>query len=56
MEYIKINKEILSNFCEENMVVHSDWTGSRVETKSTCSSIDEFTDKLYEYLETYRLF
>lgn len=33
------------------MATHTDWTGTRVETKYECDSIDEFVDKLYDYLE-----
>lgn len=44
-------KKILKEWCEKNMNVHSDWTGTRVETNNTCSTIDEFVDKLWDYLE-----
>ena len=30
------------------MNVHTDWTGTRVETNNTCLYIDEFVDKLWE--------
>lgn len=33
------------------MTTHSDWTGTRIETKYKCESIEEFVEKLYEYLE-----
>lgn len=33
------------------MATHTDWTGTRVETINACSSIDEFVDKLRDYLE-----
>lgn len=33
------------------MNVHSDWTGTRVETKDSCFSINEFVDKLWNCLE-----
>lgn len=51
MEYIRTSKEILKEWVEANMDTHTDWTGTRVETKYKCESIDEFVDKLYEYLE-----
>ena len=51
MATIQITKHILEEWCEKNMNVHTDWTGSRVETINTCSSIDEFVDKLWDYLE-----
>ena len=34
-----------------HMSTHTDWTGTRVETFYTCKSIDEFVDKLWNYLE-----
>lgn len=51
MERIHTNKRILKEWCEMNMNVHTDWTGTRVETNNTCLSIDEFVDKLWNYLE-----
>lgn len=43
-------KEILKEWVESNMSTHTDWTGTRVETKFKCESLEEFTDKLFEYL------
>ena len=51
MKGIRITKYILEEWCEKNMNAHSDWTGTRVETINTCSTIDEFVDKLWDYLE-----
>jgi hypothetical protein len=51
MKRIQINKNMLEEWCEKNMNVHTDWTGTRVETINTCLSIDEFVDKLWDYLE-----
>lgn len=51
MARIQVSKFILKNWCEKNMNVHTDWTGTRVETNNTCLSIDEFVDKLWNYLE-----
>lgn len=51
MESIRTSKEILKEWVEANMSTHTDWTGTRVETKYKCESLDEFVDKLYEYLE-----
>ena len=51
MARIQTNKCILKKWCEKNMNVHTDWTGTRVETNDTCVSIDEFVDKLWNYLE-----
>ena len=57
MESIRISKETLKEWVETNMTTHTDWTGTRVETKYKCESLEEFTDKLYEYLSDnhYRL-
>lgn len=51
MTRIQITKYILEEWCEKNMDVHTDWTGTRVETKNNCISIDAFVDKLWDYLE-----
>lgn len=51
MESIRTSKEILKEWVETNMSTHTDWTGTRVETKYKCESIEEFVEKLYEYLE-----
>lgn len=51
METIRTSKEILKERVNANMSTHTDWTGTRVETKHKCNSIDKFIDKLYEYLE-----
>lgn len=51
MARIQVSKFILKEWCEENMNIHTDWTGTRVETNNTCLSIDEFVDKLWNYLE-----
>ena len=48
---IQVSRFILEEWCERNMNVHSDWTGARVETKETCSTIEEFIDKLWNYLK-----
>lgn len=51
MNRIQISKYILEEWCEKNMNVHTDWTGTRVETINACTSINEFIDKLWNYLE-----
>lgn len=51
MDYIRTSKEILKEWCEKNMSTHTDWTGTRVETKYECNSVDDFVEKLYEFLE-----
>ena len=51
MESIRTSKEIIKEWVEKNMDTHTDWTGKRVETKYECENIEEFIEKLYEYLE-----
>lgn len=51
MEYIRTTKNILKEWVEQNMSAHTDWSSTRVETKYPCGTIDDFVDKLYEYLE-----
>ena len=51
MDRIRTTKEILKEWCEQNMSIHTDWTGTRVETKNNCASVDEFVDNLYAYLD-----
>jgi hypothetical protein len=50
MESIRTSKEILKEWVESNMSTHTDWTGTRVETRYKCESLEEFIDKLYGYL------
>lgn len=51
MDRVRTTKEILKEWCEQNMATHTDWTGTRVETKNKCASVDDFVDKLYAYLD-----
>ena len=51
MSRIQTTKYILEEWCENNMNVHTDWTGTRVETINTCLSVDDFVDKLWNYLK-----
>lgn len=50
MKRIQITKHIIEEWCEKNMNVHTDWTGIRVETADTCVSINDFVNKLWDYL------
>ena len=50
MEPIRISKQIIKEWVEKNMDTHTDWTGTRVETKYKCDSLEEFVNKLYEYI------
>lgn len=51
MESIRTSKTILKEWAEKYMSIHTDWTGTRVETNIKCESIDSFVDILYDYLE-----
>ena len=57
IETIKTSKEIIKHWVEAHMSPHTDWTGTRIETKHKCESLEEFVNNLYEYLEDnhYRL-
>ena len=50
MESIRTSKEILKEWVESNMTTHTDWTGTRIETKHKCESLEDFINNLYEYL------
>lgn len=50
MESARTSKQIIKEWVEKNMDTHTDWTGTRVETKYKCASIDEFVNKLYEHI------
>ena len=50
MESIRTSRQIIKEWVETNMTTHTDWTGTKVETKNNCNSIDEMVDKLYDYL------
>lgn len=47
----KHDKELIVNFFRDNLHTHTDWTGTRVETIDKCESVEEFTDKLIDYIE-----
>lgn len=50
MESARTSKQIIKEWVEKNMSTHTDWTGTRVETKYKCESIEEFVNKLYEHI------
>ena len=50
MESIRTSRQIIKEWVESNMTTHTDWTGTRVETKNNYDSIDEMVDKFYDYL------
>ena len=51
METICTNKSILVEWCKENLSTHTDWTGTRVETKFECESVEKFINILWEYID-----
>ena len=51
METLRVNQTIIREFCEKHMSTHSDWTGTRVETKHQCASVDEFVKMLMTHIE-----
>ena len=51
MDKILISKKDLHEWCNKHMDIHMDWTGCRVETVSKMYSVEEFVDKLYDYLK-----
>lgn len=51
MKRIQTNKHILKEWCERNLDTHTDWVGTRVETVNEMESIEEFVEKLWNYLK-----
>ena len=51
MNTFRTSEKVILDFCKREMCTHTDWTGTRVETKYKCSSIKEFAKKLTDYLE-----
>ena len=51
METFFTSKKIIKEWCDANLSTHTDWTGTRVETKYKCESVDMFAEKLASYLE-----
>lgn len=51
MTTFRVNEEIIRKFCEIHMSTHIDWTGTRVETKHECASVDEFVTLLMTHIE-----
>ena len=51
MTTFRVNEEVIRKFCETHMSTHTDWTGTRVETKHKYASVDEFVTLLMDYIE-----
>lgn len=47
----RTNRKIIREFCEKNLAPHTDWTGTRIETKFKCESVEKFVDMLMEHIE-----
>lgn len=45
------DKKRIIEFCNANLHTHTDWTGTRVETVNKCESVEEFIDKLFNFIE-----
>lgn len=50
-EIYRINREIVTEFFENNLCTHTDWTGTRVETRFECESVEEFISTFMNYIE-----
>ena len=42
---------VITEFFENNLSTHTDWTGTRVETRFKCDSVEEFTKRFMDYLK-----
>lgn len=47
----KKDKELIIEFCKNNLHTHTDWTGTRVETVNKCETVEDFINKLINYIE-----
>lgn len=50
-EIYRVNREIVTEFFFNNLHTHTDWTGTRVETRFECESVEEFISKFMNYIE-----
>lgn len=51
MDSYRTNEQIIKEFCEQQLKTHTDWTGTRIETKHACESVEAFVEKLWEWIE-----
>lgn len=42
---------VITEFFENNLATHTDWTGTRVETRFKCDSVEEFIERFMDYLK-----
>ena len=43
-------KDIIKEWCDNNMQIHNDWTGTRVETINNYTSVNDFVNDLSDYI------
>ena len=51
MTTFRVNEEVIRKCCETHMSTHTDWTGTYVETKHECDSVDKFVKQLMTHIE-----
>lgn len=51
MDSYRTNEQIIKEFCEQQLKTHTDWTGTRVETKHDYESVEAFVNRLMEWIE-----
>ena len=42
---------VITEFFEENLHTHTDWTGTRVETRFECESVEDFIDMFMNHIK-----
>jgi hypothetical protein len=47
------DKELIRQFCSEKLHTHTDWTGTYVETRYKCESVEDFVNQLLNYIEEH---
>lgn len=47
------DKELIIEFCRNNLHTHTDWTGTYIETTYKCDSVDDFVNELLNYIEEH---
>ena len=47
----QLERNLIIEFCFNNLRPHTDWTGTYVETQYKCESINEFVNQLFNYIE-----
>ena len=45
------DKEKITKFLKANLHTHTDWTGTYVETKNTCDSVEKFIEIFFNSIE-----